>query len=157
MYSGVCAALLATELSVQLIKNAMTWPFVQDGIPILYYGTSHVHASSLSNLTITLVKARSRATLGAVTPLTAKREHLHDPYVLVLTIRCVACGFQDTLRTNRSSPTSRSSTAPAASPSQPTSAPSSSSCVHPSLASCVAQPSSCRAIFCRRGCEPSWS
>lgn len=25
-------------ISLQLIKNAMAWPFVQDGIPMLYYG-----------------------------------------------------------------------------------------------------------------------
>ena len=139
VYSGVCAALLATELSVQLIKNAMTWPFVQDGIPILYYGTPHVHASSVSNLTITLVKARSRATRGAVTPLTAKREQLHDPYALVLTFRRIACGFQDTSRTNRSSRTLRSSTAPAASPSQPTAASSTPPCVHRYLLSPIIQ------------------
>lgn len=24
--------------SVQLVRNAVTWPFVQDGLPILYYG-----------------------------------------------------------------------------------------------------------------------
>ena len=26
------------EYVFQLVKNAMTWPFIQDGIPILYYG-----------------------------------------------------------------------------------------------------------------------
>lgn len=30
---------------VQLVKNAMTWPFIHDGIPITYYGSSHLVAA----------------------------------------------------------------------------------------------------------------
>ena len=29
---------IVTHQMMQLVKNAMAWPFVQDGIPILYYG-----------------------------------------------------------------------------------------------------------------------
>ena len=36
---SVCPILLTIQLFQQLVKNAIAWPFVNDGLPILYYGT----------------------------------------------------------------------------------------------------------------------
>ena len=29
---------LTLTIAIQLVKNAMVWPFIQDGVPIMYYG-----------------------------------------------------------------------------------------------------------------------
>lgn len=40
--------------SLKLVKNAMTWPFIQDGIPILYYG-NYLHFSKPNIILMDLI------------------------------------------------------------------------------------------------------
>ena len=50
----------ANICKLQLVKNAMAWPFIADGIPILYYGMSRVCLTILAKFT---PKYRPRAGL----------------------------------------------------------------------------------------------
>lgn len=57
---------------MQLVKNAMAWPFVQDGVPILYYGKSQ-YFTRVSWLTV--LQVRSKATRAVLTLPTVRRTY----------------------------------------------------------------------------------
>ena len=64
---GVCS------LEPKRIKSVITFPFIHDGIPILYYGMPGV-SSRLVWRSLKHFQVRSKVTLAVVTPLIAKRK-----------------------------------------------------------------------------------
>ncbi len=53
----------------------MTWPFVQDAIPIMYYG-NYSHSRSIKFVTHNVSQVKSNLTLEALILPTAKRKFL---------------------------------------------------------------------------------
>jgi hypothetical protein len=88
------------SLTMQLVRNAAVFPFVNDGFPIVYTGQEHVNPP-LESKSSTLLTSRA---LQAVMIHTIAR-----PY-----------GITATPPTRPISPSSRNSTTPAGKPSLPT-------------------------------------
>lgn len=65
------------SLEAQRIKNVIAFTFVQDGIPILYYGML-VLSAALGQQSLRGLQARSKVTLAVMIPPIVKRKpNLH--------------------------------------------------------------------------------
>jgi hypothetical protein len=64
---GLCS------LKSQRIKNLIAFPFIHDGIPILYYGMPSL-LIALGERSLKYLKVRSKVTPVAMTPPIAKRK-----------------------------------------------------------------------------------